>query len=170
MLGRLFSPVFLLLLFVLPCVAQSPDQPASPPSAPASTSPAPDAPPAKKVWTNEDIPSVKPVTQPVDKRKQPSQVVAKGPVDAATVEKARKSIEKLQAQLDDVNKKIKAYKDFLAGEPVSSDGRDLSKGVNRTPVDQQLLQLEDKKQKLESQISELYDDARKRGITSNQLP
>jgi hypothetical protein len=170
MLGRLLSSAFFLLFLVLPCVAQSPDQPASPAnSPPATTPPASDVPP-KKVWTNEDIPSVRPAIQPADKRKQASQVATKGPVDAATVEKTRKSIEKLQTQLNDVNKQIKAYKDFLAGEPVTGDGRDMSKGVNRTPVDQQMLQLQDKKQKLESQISELYDDARKRGITSNQLP
>ena len=59
--------------------------------------------------------------------------------------------------------------EFQSGEPVSTDARELDKGINRTPVDQQLAQLEDKKKQLETQISDLNDEARKKGIDPGQL-
>ena len=170
MLGRLVTPLCLLGLISVPCVAQSQNDAAAPSSSPAATpaSPSSSTPaPPKKVWTNDDIPSTK--GNAADKKNANFRIIPAQNVDPATVDRIRKSLEKLQAQLDDVNKKLKSYKEFQSGEPVSTDARELNKGISRTPVDQQLAQLEDKKKQLETQIGDLNDEARKKGIDPGQL-
>lgn len=89
--------------------------------------------------------------------------------DAATVTKYRNSLQKLQAQLADVNKQLKAFEDFADGKPVTEGGADLSHGLKRTPADQQATKLQDKKKQLEEQIDAVYEEARKKGIESGQL-
>jgi len=64
---------------------------------------------------------------------------------------------------------LKSYKQFEDGEPVSKGERDTSKGYSRTPVDQQMSQLLDKKKQLATQIGDLLDEARKKGIDPGQL-
>jgi hypothetical protein len=170
MLGRLFTPLCLLGLLSVPSVAQSQND-ASAPSPPPTATPAPTSSPTptppKKVWTNDDLPSSK--GSQADKKNANFRTTPTQNVDPATVDRIRKSLEKLQTQLDEVNKKLKSYKEFQSGEPVSTDARELNKGISRTPVDQQLTQLEDKKKQLETQISDLNDEARKKGIDPGQL-
>ena len=163
MAARFLVPLILFSALAMPGVAQSQNQPA--PDANASAPTAPTAPP-KKVWTNEDIPSAKAAA---DKRNQNSGAAPKQTADVATVERIRKSLQKLQSQLEDVNKKLKSYDDFMKGEPVSTGAREMDKGVNRMPVDQQIVQLQEKKKQLEGQIGDLYDEARKKGIDPGQL-
>ena len=167
MLARLCVPLFLAGLFAIPCAARFQNQPApeSNSTAPATTNSGSTSSSPKKVWTNEDIPSAK---LPADKRNQNS-AAPKQTADAATVERIRKALLKLQSQLDDVNKKLKSYNDFTKGEAVSSGSREMDKGVSRVPVDQQISQLEEKKKQLEGQIGDLYDEARKKGIDPGQL-
>jgi hypothetical protein len=167
MLARLAAPLFLAGLLAVPCVAQSQNQsaPDSNTSAPATTNSGSTSSSPKKVWTNEDIPSVK---ASADKRNQNS-TAPKQTADPATVDRIRKSLQKLQSQLDDVNKKLKGYNDFMKGEAVSTGSREIDKGVNRVPVDQQIAQLQEKKKQLEEQIGDLYDEARKKGIDPGQL-
>ncbi|MGB7495998.1 MAG: hypothetical protein WBR14_22885 [Candidatus Acidiferrum sp.] len=64
---------------------------------------------------------------------------------------------------------MKSYAEFLHGDPVSSGARDMSKGYSRTPVDQQISQLQEKKKQLEAQIGDLLDEARKKHIDPGQL-
>jgi hypothetical protein len=167
MLARLCAPLFLVGLLAIPCVAQSQNQPApdSNSAAPATSNSGSTGSSPKKVWTNEDIPSAK---LPPDKRNQNS-TAPKQTADAATVDGIRKSLQKLQGQLDDVSKKLKSYNDFTKGEAVSSASREMDKGVSRVPVDQQITQLQEKKKQLEGQIGDLYDEARKKGIDPGQL-
>jgi len=167
MLARLSAHVFLAGLLALPCVAQSQSQPApdSNSASPAATNSGSTGSSPKKVWTNEDIPSAK---LPADKRSQNS-TTPQQKADAAAVERIRKDLLKLQSQLDDVNKKLKSYNEFTKGEAVSSGSREMDKGVNRMPVDQQIGQLQEKKKQLEGQIGDLYDEARKKGIDPGQL-
>lgn len=165
---RLLLSGIMLGFVAWPCAAQSdPAATANTPSAnpPASTTADPLKP--KKVWTNEDLPSAKSAAVPRGQANQSSGGTPKA--DTATVERIRKNLQQLQNQLDDVEKKLKSYNEFLAGEAVSTDARDMGKGVVRTPVDQQVAQLKDKKKKLEDQIGDLYDDARKKGIDPGQL-
>jgi hypothetical protein len=170
MLARLVVPFFLLGSLAVPCLGQSTGDSASgstPPAAPATTNSPTTPPAAKKVWTNDDIPSVK--RPPAGKSSQDSKDTPAQTGDPATIDRIRKSLQKLQSQLDDVEKKLQAYKDFENGEAVSTGAREMDKGVNRMPVDQQIIQLQQKKKDLENQMNDLYDEARKKGIDSGQL-
>jgi len=169
MLARLLLPFYLVGSLAVPCLAQSYNgaTPTANPPAPSTSSTANSTAPApKKVWTNDDLPTARPA---VDKRNQNSRLTSGQTADPATIERIRKNLEKLQSQLDDVNKKLKSLKDFMQGEPVSTGARDLDKGLNRVPVDQQIVQLQEKKKSLEAQLSDLWDEARKKGIDPGQL-
>lgn len=170
-----------LVLFILPCIfgtlahpcfAQNNDTPAA---ANSASAPAPNAaanpaiPAPRKIWTNDDVPSSRPAPSAADKRATNSRTTPAQTVDMAAVQRIRTSLAKLQAQLEDVNKKLKAYKEFQQGEPVSTADRELNKGINRVPVEQQMIQLQDKKKQLEAQIGDLYDEARKKGIDPGLL-
>jgi hypothetical protein len=172
MFARLLSLLFALGTLAAPCLAQTPDP------TPAQTSTSAAAPPSstsastppKKVWTNDDIPGSKGGVSVIgDKRNPNSHLGSAQPADAATASSIKKSLEKLQSQLDGVNMKLKSYKDFQDGEAVSKGERDLSKSYSRVPVDQQMVQLLDKKKQLEGQIGDLLDEARKKGVDPGQL-
>jgi hypothetical protein len=132
----------------------------------SSNSPAPSA---KKVWTNDDVASAKGGVSVIGKRDGNSRIAPGQTADAATIQRIRKNLEKLGSQLADVDKKLKSYKEFQEGEPVSTAAREINKGTSRVPVDQQMVQLENQKKQLEAQIGELYDEARKKGIDPGQL-
>jgi len=122
---------------------------------------------SKKVWTNEDLKSAGSVSVIGDPRNQKYTMTK--PPDPGLVTKYKTSLQKLQTQLADVNKQLVSYHDFAEGKSVSDEGRDMSHGVSRTPVDQQIVKLQDKKKQLEDQIDALYEEARKKGIESGML-
>jgi hypothetical protein len=172
MFGRLVAPVCVLSLLAFPCLGQTQDAPPSQAPATTMTPAATNAhvAPPKKVWTNEDITGTKGGVSVIgDKRNQNYHLTPNQPADPATVARIKKELEKLQTQLDDVNMKLKSFKEFQDGEPVSTGERDLSKGINRVPVNQQVAQLEDKKKTLQGQIGDLVDEARKKGVDPGQL-
>jgi hypothetical protein len=102
-----------------------------------------------------------------DKRNQ--QYTMTKQADLATIAKYKSNLEKLEGQLDDVNKQLKAYAEFSEGKPVSEGGQDMGHGYSRVPVNQQTTKLLDKKKQLTDQIDQLYEEARKKGIESGQL-
>ena len=104
-----------------------------------------------------------------DKRNQKYTMTPAKTADAGTVARIKQNLQKLQSQLDDVNKQLAAFKQFQDGEPVSEGGRDVSKGYSRTPVSQQIVKLQNKKKDLQGQIDDLVDEARKKGIDPGQL-
>jgi hypothetical protein len=172
MFGRLLVPFFALVVLALPCRAQTSE--ASPTQGSNAATPSPAATPApipvKKVWTNEELAGAKGGVSVVGDQRNKNYHMGSGqPADPASIARIKKNLEKLQSQLDDVNKKLQSYKDFQEGEPVARGERDLNKGYSRVPVDQQVLQLLDKKKKLETQIGELNDEARKKGIAPGEL-
>jgi hypothetical protein len=168
------------LLFVtLPAMAQSDPAPAGKshdPAVSSTPSPAPaaadtNAAAAKKVWTNENLNEARGTVSVVgDKRSQESLGTTSKTGDPATSAHVRPDLQKLQAQLDDVNKQLSLYKAFQEGEPVSTNVRDFDKGVSRVPVDQQMVKLKEKAVKLKKQIDDLVDEALKKGVPANQLP
>jgi DNA-binding FrmR family transcriptional regulator len=184
MVRTLTLPILLLAAVPELCLGQgaqtsaSQPAPATPQTQTASASAAPDdsnqpsangsATPAKKVWTNEDIKSAGPRVSVVGDKRNQKYTMTKS-ADQATVNGYKTRLKKLQGQLDDVNKQLEAYKEFQQGKAVSQGGEDMSHGYSRTPVPQQISKLEDKKKNLESQMDELYDEARKKGIESGQL-
>jgi hypothetical protein len=158
----LFTPVFFLLA-ALHATAQSDPAPTAAPDGNTA--------PAKKVWTNENLNEARGSISVVgDKRNPKYSATLNKSGDPGTGAQVRQDLQKLQAQLDDVNKKLALYKAFEDGEPVSTDQRDFDKGVSRVPVDQQIVKLKEKAVKLKRQIDELVDEARKKGVPPNQLP
>jgi len=121
------------------------------------------------VWTNDDLPAGRDRASRDEKSPQnyPSSPNRAG--DPQTVERIRKNLEKLESQIDDINKKLKTFREFLDGEPVSTGARDMRKGINRMPVDQQIRELEEKRKQLDAERGELFDEARKKGIDPGQL-
>jgi len=161
----------LFIILAAPCLAQTEQ---TPPRAitdsPSKTQPSnASAASPKKVWTNDDIHSRNGVSVVGDKRSQNYHMTPGSTADAATVSRIRKNLEKLTAQLDDTNQKLAAMKKFEAGDDVKDPGPQINKGLNRVPVDQQMAQLNASKKKLEGQISDLLDEARKKGIDPGQL-
>jgi hypothetical protein len=75
----------------------------------------------------------------------------------------------LQSQLDDTKNELKALRDFQEGKAPEPAGYPLGKGYNRVPVDQQIASLEAKQKQLEDKISDLLDEARKKGVLPGQL-
>lgn len=169
MLSRLLSSFALTLLLAVSSLAQR-DQSPPPPRTDSSATAPPANPltaPAKKVWTNDDLQGGRGVSVVGDKRNQNYHMTQNA--DSAAVARIRKNLEKLSAQLEDTNHKLTDLKKFEAGETVHDPGRQVNKGLNRVPVDQQIAQLEASKKKLESQIGDLLDEARKKGIDPGQL-
>lgn len=147
-----------------PSATPSPTGSSSPDA--SSASPA-NANPPHKVWTNDDVKQAGSISVVGDKRNQ-KYTMSKKPDNGAAAP-YRTKLKKLQAQLADVNKKLQSFQDFQQGKPVSEGSRDMSVGYKRTPVDQQIVQLQDKKKSLQDQIDALYDEARKKGIEAAQL-
>jgi hypothetical protein len=172
MFGRLLSPILLLAIHSPAALAQAQDNASSTttPSASASSSAPASATAPKKVWTNENIAGAKGGVSVVgNKGKQNYPMTAAPSADAATVDRIKKSLQKLQGQLADVNTKLASFKQFQDGDHVSTGERDTSKSYSRTPVDQQIVQLQAKKKDLTAQIGDLIDEARKKGIDPGQL-
>jgi hypothetical protein len=170
---------FVVLPFAaLPATAQSGSAPAAKSQDPAvsptsSVAPVTDtsAAPVKRVWTNENLNEARGTVSVVgDKRSQKSLGTSSKPGGPASSANVRQDLQKLQAQLDDVNKKLALYKAFQDGEPVSTNERDFDKGISRVPVDQQMVKLKEKAVKLKKQIDDLVDEALKKGVPANQLP
>jgi hypothetical protein len=167
---RLFLTLGLLFAGVVPLAAQS-DGPSSiaatkgPDSATVSTASAGNR---KRVWTNEDLGG--PVGASVANHNTgQNHPAANRTADPATIDRIKKNLKKLQEQLVDVNLKLDSFRKFQQGENVSSAGRDVSKGYTRTPIEQQVATLQDKKKQLELQIDALYEEARKKEIEPGQL-
>ncbi|MHB8609906.1 MAG: hypothetical protein ACYDCG_16505 [Candidatus Acidiferrales bacterium] len=90
--------------------------------------------------------------------------------DPQYVSNVRKQLEKLKSQLDDVEKQLADLRDFSGGKSASTSGSyQLNKGYNRVPVDQQITNLEAKKNQLEGKIDALLDEARKKGVRPGDL-
>jgi hypothetical protein len=131
-----------------------------------TTSPAPSTP--KKVWTNDDIGGASGKASGAGDKNSQKYPLSKAP-DPATVDRIRKNLQKLEGQVEDINKQVAAYKEFLKGEPVSTSGYEVDKGYGRIPVEQQIVMLEKKKKDLETQVDALYEEARKKGIDPGLL-
>ncbi len=131
-----------------------------------ATNPASSAP--KKVWTNDDIGGAGVKASTAGDKNNQKYPLSKAP-DPATVDRIRKNLQKLEGQVEDINERVAAYKEFLKGEPVSTSGYEVDKGYGRIPVEQQIVMLEKKKKDLETQIDALYEEARKKGIDPGLL-
>src|SRR5207249_9632677 len=66
---------------------------------------------------------------------------------------------------------ITDLKNFKAGEPsTNASGVRLDKRYEREPIEVQIRAVQDKKKDLQSKLDALYDEARKKGVPSGELP
>ena len=173
MLRALVAAAFLSLSLGSLCLAQSGSSPvpdANPGSTPPAADPQAKNPAPKKVWTNENLAGAGGKVSVVgDSRNQKYSVTPHKSADPAAVSRIRENLNKLTTQLEDVNQQLASFKEFQEGETVSRSGNEIPSGYTRVPVNQQIPVLEEKKKKLQGQIDDLLDEARKKGIEPGQL-
>jgi hypothetical protein len=173
-----------LLFTALPACAQSPDSrsPTSPkPSdtaAGAATDASAEKKKPKKIWTNEEIGSVKgDVSVVCDSNSSPNKTADKRPSAGGAgdahqqqVQGYRDRIQECQSQIDAIDdKRIAQLKNFKAENTAPSGGINPSQGYNMVPREDQVKQLEEKKKQLQSKIDDTEIEARKNGIDSGDL-
>jgi len=170
----------MLLLAAVPCLAQSPDPgSSSKPATPDSNQPAPstDKKKSKKVWTNDEIGKVSGGVSVVGDTNSPGTDSTKkadntNPHDEARqhhIGEYRKQLGQIQAQIDAIDKRISQLKNFKGENNSPSGGINLNQGYNMVPLEDQVKQLEDKKKQLQAKMDDVESDARKNGITSDDL-
>jgi chromosome segregation ATPase len=176
----------LLLLTALTGRAQSQDPGASPANtakpdaAPAAgqTSTAAEKKKPKKVWTNDEIGSVKGSVSVVGDGNSSSEKGEDKKLATSTggdevrkkqIENYRNQIQQFQAQIDAADKRIAQLKNFKGENTSPSGGINPNQGYNMVPVEDQVKQLEDKKKELQGKIEDVENDARKNGIESGDL-
>ncbi len=170
----LFTVAIASLAIAVPCFPQSSASAPSSQQTPAGTSPSGDpstkTPASKKVWTNDNLVEASGKISVVgDNRNQKYTLTPAKPADPATISRIREGLKKLQTQLDGVNQQLTSMKDFQEGETISKSSDEIPQGFTRVPVNQQIPVLQEKKKKLQLQIDELLDEARKKGIEPGQL-
>jgi hypothetical protein len=189
-----FCSALLCVLGVVPASGQTPSAgstPATPvttPPAPAAKTPPstpadkqPDAPKKpKKVWTNDEVGSLKGSVSVVGGKHAPGgQVVAENDEDAKEegdanpradrVRQYRDAIDQARTQIADADARIAKLKDFKGENVAPSGGINPSQTYNMVPPDEQVKQLETRKKQLEAKIEDLENQARKEGIDPGEL-
>lgn len=178
MLRALFLLILALFFTTCPAAAQTTDSGApSPASKPRDSASSAEAKKPKKVLTNEDLSKSAGTISvvgngkdnPGDKPKAaPRKTANPNPAYVASV---RNQLEKLLKQIVDVDKQITDLKNFKAGEPsTNASGVQLDKRYEREPIEVQIRALQGKKKDLQSRLDALYDQARKKGVASSELP
>ena len=187
MCRSLASGIVLLLIAALNCAAQSSDSGAQPqsqtpvPAAPQTTSPDANAPGSaapeqakkkpKKVWTNEEIPSVGGEISVVGDSSQSHH--AEGTTNspkgnnAQRIETYRKLILQYRKQIDALDNQIAEFRNFKADN--SSSGMNPHGRYTMTPSEDRIKQLEDKKKQIQAKIDAIEEAARKEGIEPGQV-
>ena len=159
------------------------------PVAPADSAPA--NPPAekkkpKKVWTNDEIGSVGGTVSVVGEstassstgssssgqNKKKPEPDANAPADDARqrlIDNYRKQIAEIHSEMDSTDDRIAQLKNFKAQNTDPSGGINPTQGYNMVPLEDQVKQLEEKKKKLDSKISDIELEAEKNGIEPGDL-
>ena len=183
----LVSTTALIFIAALNCAAQSSDSgsqsPSQTPAPAAPPSPAPVASAAgagasdetkkktKKVWTNEEMPSVGGNISVVGDSAQAHPAggttnSAKGN-NAQQIAAYRKQILQYQRQMDALDKQIADFRNFKADN--SSGGMDPHGRYTMTSTEDRIKQLEDKKKQIQAKIDAIEEAARKEGVEPGQL-
>jgi DNA-binding protein YbaB len=186
----------LLLLCLVPLAARAQDSGApatsgsTPAAKPAVTPPAqptpdksksaatPETKKPKKVWTNDEIKSVKGGVSVVgdddsslrDSDSQESYQDYRGKsLHQQQVNNYRAQIQDMQRQIDAVDQRISQLKNFKGENTAPSGGINPNQGYNMVPLEDQVKQLEERKKQLKARIEDLENDAKKNGISPGEL-
>ena len=130
----------------------------------------------KKVWTNDEIGSVKgPVSVVGDgKRESSGSTGEESPADSnrahrEMVRNYRDQIRQLRDQIAAADRRIEQLKGFKGENTSPSGGININQGYNMVPVEEQVKQLEEKKKKLEAKIEDVEVEAGKNGVDPGEL-
>jgi hypothetical protein len=162
-----------------PQTSPAPGAAQAPPKAQSLVPPAADKKKPKKVWTNDEIKSVKngvSVVGDTNKNSAQHSYVREGAEENENqdlhkqqVEECRNQIRKLRDRIDAVDKRLAQLKDFKADNTSASGGIKMHQGYNMVPLADQVKQLEDAKKELQAQIEDIENEARKNGIEPGEL-
>ncbi|HMI51453.1 MAG TPA: hypothetical protein VK525_08080 [Candidatus Saccharimonadales bacterium] len=150
-----------------PCAGQDRGSPQT--AKQSGAAPAPGDAKPKKVWTNDNLAQASGTVSVVGDAKGPARSKDDRPADPTYVANVKKQLAKLNAQLVDADKQLVELKNFNSGEPGTNLGRQLHKGYNTEPVDQQIKKLGEQKKETWAKIDALLDEARKKGVLPGQL-
>jgi len=130
----------------------------------------------KKVWTNDEIGSVKGGVSVVGdgKRESSGSTGEESPADSnrahrEMVRNYRDQIRQLRDQIAAADRRIEQLKGFKGENTSPSGGININQGYNMVPVEEQVKQLEEKKKKLEAKIEDVEVEARKNGVDPGEL-
>jgi hypothetical protein len=193
MFNRLFFSVFVFAVSSTLSMAQSPDSgsasssSAKPAVQPASgqantsagkTDASAEKKKPKKVWTDEEIGSIKGGVSVVGEAKTGSDGTgARGQARSTTanqsrrmlIENYREQIRQFESQIAAADTRIAQLKNFKGENTGPTSGIDMHQGYNMVPLEDQVKQLEDRKKQLKAKIEDVENDARKNGIQSGDL-
>jgi chromosome segregation ATPase len=133
----------------------------------------------KKVWTNDEIKSVKngvSVVGDTNKNsarhsyvREDDQENENQDLHKQQVGKCRNQIRELRDRIDAVDKRLAQLRDFKADNTSASGGINMHQGYNMVPLADQVKQLEDAKKQLQAQIQDIEYEAQKNGIEPGEL-
>jgi hypothetical protein len=186
--------VVAVLLFIFPaliCATKRTQDPAggssqtqnpAVPSPTAAQTPTSPKPRPKKVWTEENLAEASgtisvvgtaPGASKTSAPRQPKATSGKSSdrsVDAQTLAKLRRELQRLQSDLAIVDRQLGDLKDFSKGD--SKNAGNLKSDPSRystSSVEEQLRHLQEAKAKIQTAIDDLFDAARTSGIEPGQL-
>ena len=181
---------FMLVLPIVPVLAQTPDSTSasaggsSNAGATAKTAvknatdkKAADPSKSKKVWTNDDVGSLKSSVSVVGNKQSSGRGVVEEQDEsgeepdshAERVRQYRDAIEQLGSQIAQTDARIAQLKDFKAENTTPSGGISLNRGYSMVPPEEQLKHLEERKKRCQAKIADLENEARKEGIDPGEL-
>jgi hypothetical protein len=132
----------------------------------------------KKVWTNEEVATlpgevsvVGDPNQGAGSKREPGHDAPSGNGDSQQmqIDSYRRQISDLRSQIDAADQRIAQLKNFKGENASPTGGININQGYNMVPVEEQIKQLEARKKKLQGQIDEVENEARKNGIDPGKL-
>ncbi len=123
----------------------------------------------KKVWTEDDLHKLGGVSV-IGDSKSNAKAKSSGSANSKDWKAAsyRQQLAKLQAQLDDTEKKLAELQKFN-GDNSSDTAIRLNHHLDRTSVAEQIEHLQAKKKQINEQVQNIYDQARHNGIEPGAL-
>jgi chromosome segregation ATPase len=176
-------------IIVCPAVAQTPDpagttsnNTSKPLAKPTAANPqekkSSDSNKTKKVWTNDNVGSLKGGVSVIGDKNQSSENAKDYENEAdsdeadqkqARVNQYRDALEQLRAQIDDADRRIDKLRNFKGENTRPDGGINPNQKYNMVPPEEQVKQLEARKKQLQAKIEDLENQARKEGIDAGDL-
>jgi chromosome segregation ATPase len=132
----------------------------------------------KKVWTNDEVANLPGKVSVVGQANQRVEYGRGAEYDSSShegdsqksqIDNYRQQIGELHNQIDAADQRIAQLKNFKGENNSPTGGINPNKGYNMVPLEDQIKQLEAKKKKLQGQIDDLENEARKNGIDPGKL-